>query len=154
MLSTSIRSLNGIEAGKARENMVPHGPEQNLSEAQKESISNATLGVPDQLLWLRRRGVEEILIDLLTLLVATSCRKISDKRDRIFTLLGLADSNERIKLPADYTKSTYQVYQKATIIMLQHPKGLDALTISGTERIAEYQAANSGSHLLCPCTAP
>ncbi|KAK6851550.1 hypothetical protein PG995_011675 [Apiospora arundinis] len=64
--------------------------------------------------------------DLLGLLRATSSRKASDDRDRVFALLGLLDLKEHLLVP-DYQKTTAEVFMSVCWANIKETKTLDVL---------------------------
>ncbi|KAK8007764.1 hypothetical protein PG989_001754 [Apiospora arundinis] len=64
--------------------------------------------------------------DLLGLLRATSARKASDDRDRVFALLGLLDLKEHLLVP-DYQKTTAEVFMSVCWANIKETRTLDVL---------------------------
>jgi hypothetical protein len=88
---------------------------------------NPTLGV---LIGARRKyqretGVPETLMELLArgCVVASSSesdRKASDRRDRIYGLLGLSSDAEDLTVRPDYSKTTEEAYANVARVLIEH----------------------------------
>jgi hypothetical protein len=71
------------------------------------------------------RGEPKTMLELLEHLLRF---ETTDKRDKIYSLLAVASDQPRLKLVADYTISTEEVYTQVTIRIIKVSKNLDVLS--------------------------
>ena len=73
-------------------------------------------------------------LDLLSLVVKYRRNRVTDPRDKIFALLGLAAPAERDAFQADYGKNTAQVYMEFVKVLVERRKRLDVLAFCTLHR--------------------
>ena len=83
---------------------------------------------------LRERRRSGNLLDLFSLVVKYRRNKVTDPRDKIFALLGLARAADRDAFKADYTKSTAQVYTEFAKMVIETQKRVDILAFCNMHR--------------------
>ena len=83
---------------------------------------------------LRARQQSGKQLDLLSMVVKYRRNKVTDPRDKIFALLGLAEPTERSLFKADYNKSTAQVYIEFVKMVVETGKRLDVLAFCNMHR--------------------
>nr|POE68823.1 heterokaryon incompatibility protein 6, or allele [Quercus suber] len=81
---------------------------------------------------------------LLRLLFKAKIFQCSDPKDRIYALLGLAEIGSSPIIP-DYSKSDQQVFEEATIYLIQEEKTVDVLLDERQDRFAKHKGSASTS---------
>ena len=102
------------------------------STATSQQISRSNhIAIIRSLREQRRSGNQ---LNLLSLVVKYRRNRVTDPRDKIFALLGLAQSVDQDAFKADYSKTTAQVYSEFLKMVMETQKRVDILAFCNMHR--------------------